>query len=291
MRNTGRHVNYFRPRAFVLENVVGLATHQDGKTLDAMQQAFADLKYDTDWRIVNSAHFGIPQKRERLILLGTEPGIQLPWPRPTHSGEFKTIGHCRPERMLKPQPPDLFSTGDGDLPPALTVADAIDDLPDVPSGGEATQYTTPARTEYQRERRVGSESLTMHSSTRHTAKMLEIIRHAGPNISSIPPHLITSGFSSCYSWLSADEPSPTITVNFIHPASNRCIHPVQDRALTVREGARLQSYDDTFVFAGSNRSKIAKQIGNAVPPLLGKAIALALADALGVAEDSRMMRV
>jgi DNA (cytosine-5)-methyltransferase 1 len=274
------YVNYFRPPTFVLENVVGLATHRDGRTIETIQETFAELGYETDWRILNTAHFGIPQKRERLILLGSEPGLPLSWPAPTHRGEFRTIGHWQNDRLLKPQPPDLFSVGDAELPSALTVADAIDDLPPVASGGEARQYTLPARTDYQRERRKGAETLTHHISTQHTQKMLEIIRHAGPNISSIPPHLITSGFSSCYSRLDAHEPSPTITVNFIHPASNKCIHPTQDRALTVREGARLQSFDDTFLFAGQNRSLIAKQIGNAVPPLLGRVLATALADVL-----------
>lgn len=73
-------------------------------------------------------------------------------------------------------------------------------------------------------------------------------------------------------WLDADKPAVTITVNFVHPASNRCIHPQQDRALTPREGARLQSFDDDFEFFG-NRTQIVKQIGNAVPPLLGQVIA------------------
>ena len=276
------HVNYFRPRAFVLENVVGLATHRDGETLGQIQETFAAFGYETDWRILNSAHFGVPQKRERLILLGVEAGLTLSWPAPTHRGEFRTIGHWRSERMLKPQPGDLFSLGDDDLPAALTVADAIDDLPPVASGEEATSYTLPPRTRYQRERRENSSSLALHASTRHTAKMLEIIRHSGPSIASIPSHLITSGFSSCYSRLDADEPAPTITVNFIHPASNKCIHPSQDRALTVREGARIQSFDDTFLFAGINRSLIAKQIGNAVPPLLGRVIAEAVTRSLGV---------
>jgi DNA (cytosine-5)-methyltransferase 1 len=106
--------------------------------------------------------------------------------------------------------------------------------------------------------------------------MMEIIRHSGPNISHIPKHLVTSGFSSCYSRLAPDEPSVTITVNFVHPASNRCIHPTADRALTPREGARLQSFDDDFRFAGS-RTQIVKQIGNAVPPLLGTVLAEAIA--------------
>lgn len=110
--------------------------------------------------------------------------------------------------------------------------------------------------------------------------MLEIIKHAGPNINSIPPHLISSGFSSCYSRLAADEPSVTITVNFVHPASNRCIHPALDRALTPREGARLQSFDDDFRFAGT-RAQIVRQIGNAVPPLLGQALGTHLAGLLG----------
>jgi len=110
--------------------------------------------------------------------------------------------------------------------------------------------------------------------------MLEIIRHSGKNIGCIPKGMVKTGFSSCYSRLSKDEPAVTITVNFVHPASNRCIHPVQDRGLTPREGARLQSFDDHFVFAG-NRSQITKQIGNAVPPLLGRAIGESVAEMLG----------
>ena len=160
--------------------------------------------------------------------------------------------------------------------------DAIDDLPPVAAGEEATRYRRPPRTEYQRARRAGERHLTLHAATNHGPRMLEIIRHAGANISSIPPHLITSGFSSCYSRLAGDEPAPTITVNFVHPASNKCIHPLQDRALTPREGARLQSFDDDFRFAGTNRNAIAKQIGNAVPPLLGEVLGRAVAGALGV---------
>src|SRR5206468_2200293 len=123
--------------------------------------------------------------------------------------------------------------------------------------------------------RSGSAALTLHDSTRHSDKMMEIIRHSGANIHALPAGLVSSGFSSCYSRLDAREPSTTITVNFVHPASNRCIHPTQDRALTPREGARLQSFPDRFQFEGT-RSQVVKQIGNAVPPLLGRIIANAI---------------
>jgi DNA (cytosine-5)-methyltransferase 1 len=161
----------------------------------------------------------------------------------------------------------------------VTVADAISDLPELEAGQQIDLYTKPPQTDYQKERRSDAQQLTHHITTNHTPRMLEIIRHAGPNINSIPKHLITSGFSSCYSRLDANKPAVTITVNFIHPASNRCIHPIQDRALSLREGARLQSFDDTFTFAG-NRTQIAKQIGNAVPPLLGRVFAEEIAKIL-----------
>lgn len=157
--------------------------------------------------------------------------------------------------------------------------EAIGELPAIANGESAERYDKPPANEYQSARRERAKALTLHSSTRHSTKMMEIISHSGKNISCIPQGLITSGFSSCYSRLSADEPAVTITVNFVHPASNRCIHPVLDRALTPREGARLQSFDDDFEFAG-NRSQVTKQIGNAVPPLLGTAIGMALAPLL-----------
>jgi DNA (cytosine-5)-methyltransferase 1 len=287
------YVKHFRPRMFVLENVVGLATYREGRTLAEMQEAFDSCGYDTEWRILNAAHYGVPQKRERLILLGAQRGGALSFPTPTHGGGKgmgRTIGYRERSRMhgLDQQ----LSLDGGDvlptrvLAPTVTVADAIDDLPEIESGEAAVRYTRPPRTEYQAARRRDADELALHASTRHTPRMMEIIRHSGPNISSIPPHLITSGFSSCYSRLAGDEPSVTITVNFVHPASNRCIHPTLDRALTPREGARLQSFDDTFEFAGK-RAQYVKQIGNAVPPLLGRAIGAHIAELLGQrGEDS-----
>lgn len=271
-------VNYFRPRVFVLENVVGLATHKNGDTVAAMEECFHALGYTTEWRLLNAAHFGVPQKRERFVMFGVEKGIKIKFPEPTHFYEGSTIGYRDRSRIISARAGDLFDPAPI-LQPAVTVMDAIGDLPPVESGDEALEYTMVPKTAYQSERRKGAKALSMQASTAHSKKMLEIIRHSGKNISCIPKHLITSGFSSSYSRLDANEPSVTLTVNFVHPASNRCIHPVQQRALTAREGARLQSYDDTFQFAG-NRTQVVKQIGNAVPPLLGRAIARAVADML-----------
>lgn len=270
-------VNFFRPKVFVMENVIGLATYRNGEVIAKIQDCFRLLGYDAEWRILNAAHFGVPQKRERLILIGAQRGLPIRFPEPTHRSDSPTIGFRHRVKMQTPQP-NLFRM-EATLPEALTVMDAISDLPPISSGGAAFSYTEVPRNLFQAERRLVAKQLTLHSSTSHTPKMLEIIRHSGRNINSIPKGLIKSGFSSCYSRLSKDEPAVTITVNFVHPASNRCIHPVQDRALTPREGARLQSFDDHFVFAG-NRSQVTKQIGNAVPPLLGRALGACVAEML-----------
>jgi DNA (cytosine-5)-methyltransferase 1 len=187
-----------------------------------------------------------------------------------------TVGYKDSSRVVRNKGRDLFMSS---LPNAITVLEAISDLPPVASGDEAILYDRHPLNEYQAALRGQACELKLHNATAHSRKMLEIIRHSGKNIDCIPRHLITSGFSTSYSRLDGDEPSVTLTVNFVHPASNRCIHPKQDRALTPREGARLQSFDDSFYFAG-NRTQVVKQIGNAVPPFLGQAIAAAVAKML-----------
>ena len=271
------YVNFFRPKVFVFENVTGLATHKNGETIAVMQECFKNLGYECDWRLLNAAHYGVPQKRERLIMIGTERGGKVNFPEPTHYFNGSTIGFKDKKKVVTSTNGALFD--DDKLLPAVTVMNAISDLPQIAAGESIGKYSYAPKNDYQAQRRKDEKILKLHSSTAHTEKMLEIISHAGKNIDCIPKHLITSGFSSCYSRLDADEPAVTITVNFVHPASNRCIHPEQDRALTPREGARLQSFDDDFKFSGS-RTQIVKQIGNAVPPLLGKAIAEQVAAAL-----------
>jgi DNA (cytosine-5)-methyltransferase 1 len=260
-------ISRIKPRWFVFENVVGILTHERGEKLKALINGFREAGYLCEWRVLNSALFGIPQNRERVVIVGNRDNIPISWPKPSHIYDIKSMAGTRPE-VIRPLPP-LFSQN---LPRAISLMEAISDLPNVASGEEMTNYACAAKNDYQRLMREDASNLCLHKSTKHSAKMLNIIRHAGSNIYALPPGLVKSGFSSCYSRLDADKPSTTITVNFVHPASNRCIHPYQDRALTPREGARIQSFPDKFIFAGTT-AQIVKQIGNAVPPLLGRTIA------------------
>ncbi len=261
-------IGKLKPRWFVFENVVGLLTHQGGVRLQQLVEGLASAGYATSWRVVNAALYGVPQSRERVLVVGNRLGLDFRWPRPTHHHRHQSMAGARPEVVRATH----------DAPLAVTVAEAIGDLPAVAAGEQAHHYAAPPAHPFQVAMRRDSPGLTLHRATRHTPKMLEIIRHAGANIHALPPGLVKSGFSSCYSRLEADRPSTTITVNFVHPASNRCIHPSQDRALTIREGARLQSFPDRFVLHGTS-SQIVKQIGNAVPPQLGEAIARAISSA------------
>ena len=237
-----------------------------------LQAAFEGIGYKVSARIMNAAFHGLPQRRERLIIVGSLEGKTFEWPVPTHNhGRRSMAGLSR--LLLAPELGLLEATE-----PAVTLLEAIGNLPPVSAGQTTDQYLDIPETRYQELIRAGAKILTMHDGTAHSPEMLNIIRHAGDNINALPPGMVTSGFSSCYSRLAPNEPANTITVNFVHPASNRCIHPYQDRALTPREGARLQGFPDTFNFRGT-RSQIVKQIGNAVPPILGRCIAEALLDA------------
>jgi DNA (cytosine-5)-methyltransferase 1 len=261
-----------RPRWFVMENVVGMLTNQNGRVMDAVLQVFRELDYKTSWRILNAANYGLPQRRERLIVVGSREGKDFRWPEPTHvlQGARSMAG----KRGQRVQQSELF--GAKTLPLAVSVMEAIHDLPPLRSGEASTSYAEGVEpTPYERMMRGRSKKLTLHEATLHSEKMLNIIRHAGFSKAALPDGMVTSGFSTCYSRLEPNLPSVTITVNFVHPASNKCIHPVQDRALTPREGARLQGFPDNFEFVGS-RAQVVKQIGNAVPPVLGKVIAEAL---------------
>ncbi len=260
-----------RPDWFVIENVVGLLTHQHGRILRDIVEHFESIGYQTEWRVLNAALYGLPQRRERLIIVGNRLAKRFHWPSPSHYFAGRSMAGSRYGQVTEQLP--LFGAN---LPSALGVMDAIHDLPAIQAGEACYVYRediTP--TEYERIMRGGETTLTLHDATKHTPHMMEIIQKSGSNRNALPPGLTSSGFSSSYSRLEPDRPSVTLTVNFVHPGSNKCIHPLQNRALTPREGARLQGFADSYQFLGK-RSEIVKQIGNAVPPILGRVIAEAI---------------
>ncbi|WP_254838636.1 DNA cytosine methyltransferase [Natronomonas marina] len=278
------YVAHYEPDFFIMENVVGLATHDDGETIARILDDAREVGYSTDWRILNGANFGLPQRRERLIMIGAADERNIQFPSPTHQADGRTIGYRDKSKVITTQPTLENFRDSESLPEARTIMDAIGDLPELEAGGEATGYTKPPENQYQESMRRGSGELRLHKATNHGEKMMTIIKNSGPNKQTTIENLeasdtvdnvedyITSGYSSSYSRLDPNLPSVTMTVNFVHPASNKCIHPYQNRALTPREGARIQSFPDSFEFSGS-RSDIVEQIGNAVPPLLGRVLA------------------
>lgn len=160
--------------------------------------------------------------------------------------------------------------------------DGIGDLPEVGPGEEKNEYGSEPQTVLQKDLRRDCERLTSHIAANHTDDLIEKISHIsdGGDRTEIPDELQpSSGYHNSYSRLKSDEPAVAITSNMSKPSSARCVHPYQDRGLTPREGARLQTFPDEYTFYGGLQS-IRQQIGNAVPPYLGESIGYYLKQAV-----------
>lgn len=249
IREFFRVVKEVRPPGFVIENVLGL---RDMRFVAEIQRLFEGLGYSVTSHVLTSADFGVPQLRRRVVFVGH---LERGWflgPTPTHT-------------------PDCY----------VTVWDAIGDLPKVKPGESVTRHTKRPETEYQRLMRAGcGRRLESHRASSHPARLVKMISFIpdGGNRTWIPPrYQPRSGFHNSYSRLFSEAPAVAVTQNMGKPSGTRCIHPFQHRGLTAREGARLQSFPDRYHFAGKMMSQ-RLQIANAVPPLLGAALARALDD-------------
>ncbi|MCU5529344.1 DNA cytosine methyltransferase [Bacillus cereus] len=237
-------VKYLKPKYFLIENVPNLLTSNKGFFKDEIYRLFEAEGYQIDSAILNAYEFGVPQLRRRAFILGKLGGeITLP-----------------------------LGTAD-----RVSVKEAISDLAFLDSGqGENVQeYLYPTQSEYQRRMRNKSLKLVNHVATKHSELALERLKLIPPEMGKevLPQeHLTKSIYSGTWSRMIEDEPAVTITTRFDTPSSGRFTHPFLNRAITVREAARLQSFPDDFVFYGSKTSQM-KQVGNAVPPLLAQAIA------------------
>ena len=237
------------PRAFVMENVKGILTMEGGaifrEILRLFSEEMGERSYRMYHRVVRAADFGIPQKRERVILIGSAlPAEQVDalWEQ-TREGIQREI-------------PTYFDR--------VTVWDAISNLPRPTADGQIPNPRPD--TAYQAYLACPNPILTNHIQTKHSPLAVARMHRVGggENFTALE-ETIRSVHSGSYGRLLWDDLAPTITTRFDTPAGGRFIHPEEDRTLTPREAARIQSFPDSFVFYGSKTS-ICKQIGNAVPP-------------------------
>ncbi len=261
-----RLLKELKPRVFIYENVRGLLSMGGGELFDNIVRLFATLDYKIQAAVLNAADYGVPQTRERVILVGTLESLSFEYPEPSHSNPDA------PARILGRQ-----------LPGWRTLGDAIGDLPLIEAGEESFDYSTDPQNEFQRRmRRHAPKKLSDHSAPSHGSKLTRIMDALpeGGGVMDLPTRLRpSSGFPNTYARLWWDRPSTTITRNLGTPSSSRCIHPKVSRGLTTREGARVQSFPDRYKFCGS-RTERNLQIGNAVPALLSEALARQILTAL-----------
>lgn len=233
------------PEVFVIENVKALLSTSAGWFKDEIVSSIEKMGYKVEYGVLNAQDYGVPQSRQRAIFICSKSKpISLPKPTVT---KF------------------------------VTVRDAIEDLAYLNSGeGEFCQeYRTKTTSSYQKKMRGKSTVLYNHQASHHKQIAIDKLKMIPPEKGKecLPPNLIgKQKFGTTWGRLVWDEVSPTIDTRFDAASNGKNNHPFLNRAITPREAARIQSFDDAFIFYGS-KFYIRQQIGNAVPPLLALAIA------------------
>jgi DNA (cytosine-5)-methyltransferase 1 len=254
-----------RPKWLLMENVPGLLTFQKGYFKNLIIAQLEALGYRADARVLCAADYGVPQLRRRIFFLATRTDSAIVFPSPTHA------------------PLDEAAA----LTPYVTIAEAIGDLPLLKGDltREEHDYICDPSCEYQRYARQFSPRLTMHQANGMSAqakKVAKFIRE-GQGLRSVPVRHLPARFkkmrtisngqlrkdcTTLYYRLDRKRPGYTITCYFRNVASGPFMHPLEDRSLSYREAARIMSFQDRYRFEGTG---FARQIGNAVPPILARA--------------------
>ena len=233
-----KFVDYIRPKVVIIENVAEIYNAFEGHVRTEIINQLSAMGYTVETKIIHMERYGIPQRRRRCFFLASRIG------RPWFPQESNKI---------------------------VTAWEAISDLPVVNQGEgfDGMEYTIPPQNSYQVKMRLSSADVFNHIANKMTAIQTERISSIGPGqgLKDIPPNLqVKGGYSGAYGRLDFTSPAPTITRWVFHVGSGRFAHPRENRGLTMREAARLQSFSDDFHFSGT-RTEQAGQIGNAVPPL------------------------
>ena len=279
-----RFVDAFQPRAVLIENVPGLVSFEDGDTLHAILKALGELGYGADVRILGAAYYGVPQMRWRTIILGFR-GIEMPrdaFPEPVCHAPI------RPNFTATFDGHSLIKTPAVGIPGNfVTVEDAIGDLPPLKAGErghDCKEYLFKPKCDFQRAVRRGSPGVYNHEAPRLSPVNLQRLKYIKPggNWTAIPHDLLPKGMKKArksdhtkrYGRLTPDGLASTILTK-CDPHWGAYFHYEQDRSLTVREAARCQSFPDHYIFYGSQQEQFA-QVGNAVPPMLAKAVGVSI---------------
>jgi DNA (cytosine-5)-methyltransferase 1 len=251
-----RMLEIIKPRMFIFENVKGILSMKDGANHSVMKrivERFKTIKdnfgYNVSYQTLDAVNFGVPQSRERVFIVGIRNDLKIKW---------------------------TFPEGNNSK---LSIRSAISDLTTLKQGEEKTEYKKNPSNYYQKLMRSKNKMLTFHRAALHDEKINTVIRNIKQGEGRFDfnqlidkgvideEYRLTSGYKNTYGRLIGKNPCTTITHNMSTPSGLRCIHYKQNRALTPREGARIQSFPDRFQFYG-NLSEVKSQVGNAVPPLL-----------------------
>jgi DNA (cytosine-5)-methyltransferase 1 len=276
-------VGELRPKAFLMENVPGLVLWKNGNFGATILKEFRALGYNvSEPHILLAADFGVPQRRRRLFVVGLLGDEYFEWPEPTHLGGWRRDTLDLWERRRQ----------ELGLLRHLSCWEAISDLPllEGTTGHPAGPYAGPPSTPFQRRMRRGATVLRDHEAQQLGEVHRQLVAHVprGGTWRDIPPYLLPDRFrgmrrtdsSNLLGRLDPALPAYTITTQFTNVTVGCFTHPYEDRALSVREAARLQTFPDRYRFSGSLASR-ARQVGNAVPPVLAAVLADAIARQIG----------